>query len=83
MFRNATLTVTNLAVHFGVATAIHQYIQKHYPEIYISPNSEFMSRNDIVKAYAKIVGVSVAVALVAGAVASVTTKAVGHIAFSN
>lgn len=83
MLRKVTLTGTNLVIHFGVAQAIHNWIQEQRPDLYMKPDTQYATKQDVIKAYAKVIGISVAVALVASAVAALATNGVDHIAFPN
>ena len=83
MFRKVTLTSINIASHFAIGTFIHNKLREMKPELYQQFTTDTHYREEVVKQWAKIIGVSIGVALLSSLVAGVITNAADGVFFPN
>lgn len=83
MYRKIALTSTSILTQFGVGQLIHKQIAKAKPHIYVMLTTESHTKEEVIKHYAKMLGLTIAVALVASVAAGIVVNAVDNIAFPN
>lgn len=82
LMRNVTLRMLSAGINITLTLLINRKMQKSHPELYtIHDFTEDQELIDVVKDYAKLIGVTVGIAAISAVIATIVVTQVDHIVY--